>query len=692
MSRRLIASLFFTVVACSAAPFVASTVFAAPPESNAENAWPPKIKRILPPVVPPVEEAQLKQAIAARDELKAAISRLPTKYLSSASHEERSAKADVEIFQKALDLAIRHNEFFDAKRDPARIEALRKVGLERAAAMSAGKAPWSEARGTIVRGFRSMLDDSVQPYGLVIPEKLDFSKTVPLYVWLHGRGDKQCDLQFIAQFLDPKSKPGPLQPDNAIVLHPFGRYCNGFKHAGEIDVLEAIEDVQRRYHIDRSRIVIAGFSMGGAGAWHLGAHYSSKWCAVHAGAGFVDTRRYQNITPEKMPPPYVQTLWGLYDVPDYRRNLLNVPLIAYSGADDKQKQAADIMEAELAKDGLKLAHIIGPGVGHKYEPKALAEVQARLAEIVAKGQTYRPKQVTFQTRTLRYADSSRFSVWGLERHWNDARADFEQIDGKAVMRTSNVTALEIDDASLSKFEIDGVDLGSNPVIDQEGDFFLKVGGRWKSVSYEDFNDYLPKRKTPGLQGPIDDAFNDAFTVVPPDAATTPTAIDRWTLFEATHFIERWSALMRGDAKVQTSAMIDEDEIENRNLVVWGTPKTNPLIAQMLDKLPIRWTDRVVAIGDLEFDAKKVVPVLIYPNPLAKEERTFIHRPPYVVLNSGLTFREGHDGTNSQQNPKLPDWAMIDVTEPPSELFPGKIVAAGFFDEEWKFDPTRTWKE
>jgi len=112
--------------------------------------------------------------------------------------------------------------------------------------MAAGKSPWAEARGTIVRGFRSLLDDSVQPYGVLIPEKLDLSKPVPLYVWLHGRGDKQCDLQFISQFLDPKSKPGPPQPGNAIVLQPFGRYCNGLKHAGEVDVREAIERVQPR--------------------------------------------------------------------------------------------------------------------------------------------------------------------------------------------------------------------------------------------------------------------------------------------------------------------------------------------------------------------------------------------------------------------------------------------------------------
>ena len=35
------------------------------------------------------------------------------------------------------------------------------------------------------------------PYGLEIPEGLDLSKPVPLYVWLHGRGDKDTDLHFI---------------------------------------------------------------------------------------------------------------------------------------------------------------------------------------------------------------------------------------------------------------------------------------------------------------------------------------------------------------------------------------------------------------------------------------------------------------------------------------------------------------
>ena len=68
-------------------------------------------------------------------------------------------------------------------------------------------------------------------------------------------------------------------------------------------------------------------------------------------------------------------------------------------------------------------------------------------------------------------------------------------------------------------------------------------------------------------------------------------------------------------------------------------------------------------------------MMIYPNPLNPKK--------YVVLNSGPTFREAHDRTNSLQNPKLGDWAIIDVTQPPDAESPGRIVAAGFFDERWQ---------
>ena len=50
----------------------------------------------------------------------------------------------------------------------------------------------------------------------------------------------------------------------------------------------------------------------------------------------------------------------------------------------------------------------------------------------------------------------------------------------------------------------------------------------------------------------------------------------------------------------------------------------------------------------------------------------------------LTLRVWAD-TNSMQNPKLPDWAVVQVgpDTPPTDESPGKVVAAGFFDEQWR---------
>ena len=100
-----------------------------------------------------------------------------------------------------------------------------------------------------------------------------------------------------------------------------------------------------------------------------------------------------------------------------------------------------------------------------------------------------------------------------------------------------------------------------------------------------------------------------------------------------------------------------------------TPRT------IADKLPITWKDGKIVVGAETFDASTHVPLLIYPNPLNPRK--------YVVLNSGFTFREYDYLNNARQIPKLPDFAIVDTTTPPSSRLPGKIATAGFFDEQWK---------
>jgi len=233
---------------------------------------------------------------------------------------QTSDNPDVAVFGKAVEWALRWDEF--QKKEHAKLagEVLAE-GERRLDAFAALKKPGADKgspkaiprRGRIVRGYRSDIDGSLQAYGLEVPAELDLSQPVPLYIWLHGRGDKTTDMYFIHQRM---TKAGKIEVPHAIIAHPFGRHCMGFKHAGERDVLDVIDEVKRHYKIDANRVMLMGFSMGGAGVWHIGAHYPDRFAAMSPGAGFAETAQYNRLTPEKYPPDYEQTLWGLYDAPN----------------------------------------------------------------------------------------------------------------------------------------------------------------------------------------------------------------------------------------------------------------------------------------------------------------------------------------------------------------------------------------
>ena len=85
----------------------------------------------------------------------------------------------------------------------------------------------------------------------------------------------------------------------------------------------------------------------------------------------------------------------------------------------------------------------------------------------------------------------------------------------------------------------------------------------------------------------------------------------------------------------------------------------------------------MSVGSLSFDRDRHVPVLVQG----------LLDGTTVVLNSGLTFRESHDRTNSLQNPKLPDWAILDISQGASPEVAGKVVAADFCNEYWEIGRT-----
>jgi hypothetical protein len=204
----------------------------------------------------------------------------------------------------------------------------------------------------------------------------------------------------------------------------------------------------------------------------------------------------------------------------------------------------------------------------------------------------------------------------------------------------------------------------------EGTSFHKDGGKWAAGPLPD-----GLRKRHGLQGPIDDAFMDSFIMVKPTGKPLNEKVGEWAAKEMDHAITHWRQQYRGDARVTSDDAVSDADIAGSNLVLWGDPSSNKVLARIADKLPVHWTAKEVAVGAKTYPSDTNVAVLIYPNPLNPKK--------YVVLNSGFTFREYDYLNNARQVPKLPDWAVVDVTTPPNSRWPGNVVAADFFTDAWE---------
>jgi hypothetical protein len=378
-------------------------------------------------------------------------------------------------------------------------------------------------------------------------------------------------------------------------------------------------------------------------------------------------------------------LWHWYDSTDYAANLFNCPVIAYSGENDRQKQAADKMAAAMKNEGMKLVHLIGPRTGHRYEPKTREELNRRIDSIVKHGRDPVPTHVLFTTWTLRYPKMLWVRLDGLEKHWSRADVDASLVDGVTI-KTRNVAALTLHFEpgscpleALEKPEVkideDEEEIKGVPQVLSDRSWtahFRKKNNTWEVVEKADDGTL---RKRPGLQGPIDDAFMDSFLMVKPTGQPLNDKVGNWASAELKHAVDHWRKQFRGEARVKDDRAVTDSDIAEHNLVLWGDPNSNSILARIADKLLIRWDREQIKLREETFTADHHVPVLIYPNPLNPKR--------YVVLNSGFTFREYDYLNNARQVPKLPDFAVVDVNTPPSPRLPGKVVTAGFFDEEWK---------
>ena len=597
--------------------------------------------------------------------------------------------ADIEVYLKAADWIVRHQEFYHKDSAKWTLEVLDR-GLLRSAQAARGEAPWLQQVGVfVVRGYRSRVDGSVQPYAVALPHGYGAAnRRYRLDVVLHGRDSSLTEVKFLYNHRGDKEIP---KDQDHIQLEVYGRGNNAYRWAGETDVFEALDAFAisekwiGRDSIDANRLVLRGFSMGGAGSWHIGLHYPDRWAVIGPGAGFTTTRGYIERFPDQL-PEYQERCLKIYDAVDYAENAFQLPIVAYAGAKDKQILAGQLIEKRLQELKIPtMKFLIAPELAHQFpaewQRKAEQEYQAFVGE--GKGRNPMPERVVFTTYTLKYASCHWVELLALEKHYQQARIDATRTEQTFRVSTRNVRAFRLmlpGGVFPAQITVDGqlVDTSIFTRTYMPQGVLEKRDGQWQATLPQKWQtDCLrTPRKLRNLQGPIDDAFTDSFVCVNSSGRTWHEATARASDAQFDRFAQEWNKYMRGRLPYKGDDEITDADIATRHLILFGDPQSNPLLGQIVDRLPILWTKDKIIFDGQEYKTEDHLPMMIYPNPLNPSR--------YVVINSGHTFHAAEfQGTNALLYPRLGDYAIVRPT--PTEQNPAafEVIRAGLFTDEWK---------
>lgn len=585
--------------------------------------------------------------------------------------------ADVHIYKKAVEYILRFpDEFFGLNYAAETIAAL-DTGIGRSIELENGTASWTRKTGNVVRGFMSRIDGSYQPYGLTIPASYDGKRPMRLDIWLHGTQQQNNEVRFLQQQAGPH-ETSQILADDYIMVEPFARMNHSYKFYAETDVYEAVAAVRRHYNIDPERIVIRGHSMGGhQGSGRLALQNPTFFAAFEASAGYAETREYAAARPAvKELTPYQEAALHYVDAEDYALNAFNIPFVSYGGENDAQLRASVRFREAVEREGFKLTKespykwtsaelrglfLIGPATGHAWHKESKAESEAFLRKAIDETAGKSPNHVRFVTYTTRYNNAHWVTLELLEESYKRADVDAKRTEDlrQYTVTTKNVARVKFD-VPAATFTIDGQTLkaGANPV-------FQKTNGRWAVATGAPSG----LRKVHRLQGPIEDAFTDGFLAVRGSGQPWNAAVHNYVNHRFDSFRSEFAKWMRGDIRVKDDKSVSAADIANYNLVLFGDPGSNVMIAKVLAGLPIQWTKNDITVGAQRFATADHALVLVYPNPLNPQK--------YVVLNTGQTFSANRitSGTEAVFFPRLGDYAVLTTG--------GAVKTAGFFDEAWK---------
>jgi pimeloyl-ACP methyl ester carboxylesterase len=519
---------------------------------------------------------------------------------------------------------------------------------------------WAESypSGPQVLTFWSTVDDSDQPYGIYIPRNFDAAKKYPLVVMLHGAySNHRLDLRRVfGQGNLPResdtvaSRYFPALRDvDFIVVTPYSRGTMGYQGIAEKDVYDAINDVKRRFPIDDDRVYLTGLSMGGGGTLWLGLTRPDVWAALAPVCAAAPAGT------EELAP-----------------NALNLPVHLFHGDQD------DVVPVEVSREwqkrflnlGVKAEYVEFPGVHYNswdsaYKDGAIFDWLGKFRR------TPHPDRVRFVSSAYKY-DSAYWVKFDGLTPGTPASVD---------ARFAGVNRLEITTNNLDGFSLQ---LAGHPKFSRSSPITVTIDGTSLKPKSRDTLSFAKHEqswtaaplavsssdKRAGAEGPVAAAIAARHVYVY-GTAGSPSPGDLTARREMAQRAADWTGMAGRLAvafPVKSDKQVDDADLESANLILFGTKKTNSIIARLAPNLP------------LELNASAADYGLLFIAPAGNH---------YVLINSGLPWWTGADQIK---------WPRYQFFYPPAGvlshfgdylLFRGSldnIVAEGRFDPHWKLSP------
>lgn len=521
-------------------------------------------------------------------------------------------------------------------------------------------------------------DSSPQPYFIHVPSVASAQQPLPLVVFLHGW---LPDTSRIDPWLVTDDVAEVAEKHGVFLVFPHGRTNTDFQYAGERDVLRVIAEISKFYSVDPDRIYLTGTSMGGAGVWQIGMHYPDMFAALAPINAQGDWFRFWHevfqYPPRRELPNFIQNLFAAHNPQDLAENLSL--LYSYS-----QHASLCFLGPAHTRDIVSRLRSLNAPYDFFEDPSELGHSsylepgcwERTFDHLLKQRRVKDPKRIRYVTSSLRFPGSYWLHINSFTKWCSPAVVEARaRGNGRIQVTTKNVASLSL----------------TPPASWSDGDGLFSV--RWNSKSFPGLRpepdgsvrvDWPAGRvdgklilKNAAVCGPASDVFNFPFVVV---QGTTGTSDDKKVSAELTsQFADAWHGYAEGRVQIVRDTEVTAEMIREKNLVLIGSPEANSVVMRIKDSLPFKISrDTIMLPGGKSFHGRHIGLALTYPNPLAPDR--------YVLIMKGILW--GERRAQNHRFDLLPDFAVFGADAIPA-ININRFYAAGFFDENWRYQSALT---